>query len=79
MSDSPGTGPPRFPESLRDRARKAILEKLQPGIARTAEPVLVIASGQMAETCSSMPHAICPANRITRFVGSLAFGRNPAV
>jgi tetratricopeptide (TPR) repeat protein len=45
MIDSPGAEPPRFPESLRDRARQAILEKVQQEIARTAGPVIGVASG----------------------------------
>jgi hypothetical protein len=45
MIDSPGTEPPRFSESLRDRARQAILEKVQQEIARTAGPVIGVASG----------------------------------
>jgi hypothetical protein len=45
MIDSPGTEPPRFPETLRDRARQAILEKVQQEITRTAGKVIGVASG----------------------------------
>ena len=45
MIDPAGTTPPRFPDSIRDRARQAILEKVQQEVTRTAGPVVAIASG----------------------------------
>jgi tetratricopeptide (TPR) repeat protein len=45
MIDPAGTTTPRFPDSIRDRARQAILEKVQQEVTRTAGPVVAIASG----------------------------------
>jgi tetratricopeptide (TPR) repeat protein len=57
MIDLPGTEHPRFPESLRDRARQAIREKVQQEIARTAGPVIGVASG--ANGGDLLFHDIC--------------------
>jgi hypothetical protein len=45
MIDPPGTTPPRFPDSIRDRAQQAILDKVQQEVRRTAGPIVAIASG----------------------------------
>ena len=45
MIDSPGTNPPRFPDSLKDRGRQAILDKVQQEMTRTEGKVIGIASG----------------------------------
>ena len=45
MIDPPGTVPPRFPDSLKERARNAILDKVQQEIGRTDGEVVAIASG----------------------------------
>ena len=45
MIDEAGRIPPRFPESLRDRARDAIRSKMQQEIQRTDGPVVGMASG----------------------------------
>ena len=44
MIDLPSTVPPRFPDSIRDRARQAILDKVQQEITRTEGKVVAIAS-----------------------------------
>jgi hypothetical protein len=45
MIDPPGTTPPRFPDSISDRAREAIFDKVQQEILRTEGKVVAIASG----------------------------------
>jgi hypothetical protein len=45
MIDPPGATPPRFPDSIRDRARQAIFDKVQQEVTRTAGLVIAIASG----------------------------------
>ena len=45
MIDPPGATPPRFPDSIADRARQAIFDKVQQEVTRTAGPVVAIASG----------------------------------
>ncbi len=57
MIDAPGTTPPRFPDSMRDRARQAILEKVQQEVNRTAGPVVAIASG--ASGGDLLFHEVC--------------------
>jgi hypothetical protein len=44
MIDPPGTTPPRFPNSIRDKARRAILDKVQQELKRTEGKVVAIAS-----------------------------------
>lgn len=44
MVDPPGTTPPRFPNSIRDKARQAIFDKVQQELARTEGKVVAIAS-----------------------------------
>jgi tetratricopeptide (TPR) repeat protein len=53
---------PRFPDSLRDRARAAIRDKLKQEIARTEGPVIGIASG--ANGGDLLFHEICDELRI---------------
>jgi hypothetical protein len=45
MIDPPGTAPPRFPDTIRDRARQAIFDKVHQEISRTEGAVVAIASG----------------------------------
>jgi tetratricopeptide (TPR) repeat protein len=45
MIDAPGTSPPRFPDSLRQRAREAIRNAMKQELARTGGEVVAIASG----------------------------------
>jgi hypothetical protein len=45
MIDLPGQVPPRFPESLKARAREAILKAVQQEVGRTEGSVVAIASG----------------------------------
>lgn len=45
MIDPPDMQSPRLPDSVRDRAREAILEKVQQELTRTAGPVIALASG----------------------------------
>ena len=44
MIDPPGTTPPRFPNSIRDKARQAIFDKVQQELNRTEGKVVAIAS-----------------------------------
>jgi hypothetical protein len=44
MIDPPGTTPPRFPDSIRAKARQAIFDKVQQELARTEGKVVAIAS-----------------------------------
>jgi len=44
MIDPPGTTPPRFPDSIRDKVRLAIFDKVQQELARTEGRVVAIAS-----------------------------------
>lgn len=45
MIDAPGTSPPRFPDSLRERAREAIRNAVRQELARTGGEAVAIASG----------------------------------
>jgi hypothetical protein len=45
MIDPPGTKPPRFPDSLRERARQSIRNAVQQELARTEGEVIAMASG----------------------------------
>lgn len=45
MIDPPGTKPPRFPDSLRERSRQSIRNAVQQELARTEGEVVAIASG----------------------------------
>jgi tetratricopeptide (TPR) repeat protein len=64
MIDPPGAERPRFPESLREQARQAILEKVQQEAARTAGRVIAIASG--ANGGDLLFHDVCTQLGITR-------------
>jgi len=44
MIDAPGTSPPRFPDSIRGKARQAIFDKVQQELKRTEGEVVAIAS-----------------------------------
>jgi len=44
MIDPPGATPPRFPDSIRAKARQAILDKVQQELTRTEGNVVAIAS-----------------------------------
>jgi hypothetical protein len=63
MIDPPGTTPPRFPDSIRDRARQAILDKVQQELKRTAGPVIAIASG--ASGGDLLFHEVCETLGVT--------------
>ena len=63
MIDPPGVTPPRFPDSIRDRARQAIHDKVQQEVARTAGPVVAIASG--ASGGDLLFHDVCETLGIT--------------
>jgi hypothetical protein len=57
MIDQPGTDPPRFPDSMRDRARQAIFDKVQQEITRTEGKLVAIASG--ASGGDLLFHEVC--------------------
>lgn len=63
MIDVRGTTPPRFPNSVKDQARQAILDKVQQEVTRTAGPVVAIASG--ASGGDLLFHDVCEQLGIT--------------
>ena len=57
MIDPPGTTPQRFPDSMKDRVRQEILDKVQQEIMRTQGKVVGIASG--ASGGDLLFHEVC--------------------
>ena len=57
MIDPPGTTPSRFPDSIRDKARQAILDRVQQELKRTEGKVVAIASA--ASGGDLLFHSVC--------------------
>ncbi len=66
MIDAPGTEPPRLPESLRENARQAILEKVRQEVDRTAGTIIALASG--ANGGDLLFHDVCEELGITHHI-----------
>jgi hypothetical protein len=65
MIDAPGTTPPRFPDSLRQAARRAIRNAVQQEIARTDGAVVAIASA--ASGGDLLFHDVCEELKVERY------------